>query len=196
MENKRMWWKQSVRNYFSAFTHGDFHLGRVWDALQASRHAKNTIVVILADHGFHLGNKARFRKTTLWEQVANVPLIIYNPDQPEGREIHDSVGLVDVGQTLLDFSGLPRIDDSIGQSLRPLMEGETDPVRAIPTFYYDNAAIRKGKYRIIRYIDGSTQLYDLKDDFWQLNDLTKSHPAYDDMYASLIECCKTCSLQI
>ena len=47
------WVFQVLRNYFAALSHGDHHLGRVWDALKASRHAEDTLVVICSDHGDH-----------------------------------------------------------------------------------------------------------------------------------------------
>lgn len=195
-ENDLGWWRASVRNYFAALSHGDYHLGRVWDALQASAHAGNTIVVILSDHGFHLGNRNRFMKTTLWEQVAGVPLIVHDPDRPGAQEIHDPVALLDVGPTVLDLAGLPALKNCVGRSLRPLMDGGSDPDRAVPTFYHDSAAIRKGDYRFIRYEDGSTQLFDLTRDYWQLNDLGPAHPAHGKMHAALVECCRSYGFQV
>ncbi|NRB18016.1 MAG: sulfatase-like hydrolase/transferase [Rhodobacteraceae bacterium] len=65
----------SVRNYYSALSHGDHHLWRIMEALKASKHAENTIVILLSDHGFHLGNRDHFKKTTLWEQVSGVPFV-------------------------------------------------------------------------------------------------------------------------
>ena len=179
------WWQCSVRNYFSALSHVDYHLGRVWDALQASPHAENTVVVILSDHGFHLGNLNRFCKKTLWEQVARVPLIVYDPSKPKAREVTDPVSLVDVGPTVLDLAGIKSPKAPLGKSLRPLLDGQSEADRVIPTFLRDNVAIRKGKYRFIRYRDGSTQLYDLDKDFWQLKDLGTSHPAHSDLEKQL-----------
>jgi len=195
-DNDMDWWRASVRNYFSALSHGDYHIGRVWDALQSSPHAKNTVVVIMSDHGFHLGNRNRFRKNTLWEQAAGVPLIIYDPDRPIEQEVDDPVALIDLGPTVLDCAGLPPPEDCVGRSLLPYMAGDTDPDRAVPTFNHDSAAIRKGDYRFIRYEDGSTQLFNLKEDYWQLNNLGTAHPEYDAMYASLVECCKLYGLLI
>ena len=191
------WWKRSIRNYFSAISHGDYHLGRVWDALQASPHAQNTIVVILSDHGFHLGDRNLFCKTTLWETVARVPLIIHDPENPQGRDIEDPVALLDVGPTILDMVGLSNADfDLAGQSLRPLLGGQPDPDRAVPTFLRNNAAIRKGDYRLIRYEDGSTQLYNIKKDMWQQHDLGRDDPAFTPMYHELISCCRSHGLDL
>ena len=178
-------WRQSVRNYFSAYSHVDHHLGRVWDALKASPHAGNTVVVILADHGFHVGEKNRFRKTSLWEQVAGVPLIVHDPTRPEAQAIHDPVALLDVGPTVLDYAGLPPPEGCIGQTLRPVVDGAGAPERAIPTFHYDSVGVRKGRYRLIRYADGSTQFYDVENDWWNLHDLGDTHPDFGAMYTCL-----------
>lgn len=183
-------WKKSIRNYFSGFSHADHHLGRVWDAIKASDHAENTLIIIVSDHGFHLGERNRFRKHTLWEQVANVPLIIHDPSQPVGQVVTDPVGLIDVGPTVMDYLDLPHIEGCVGTSLRPQVEWERVPDRAVPTFLDQSASVRKGKYRFIRYADGSTQFYDLSKDWWQTKDLGTGHPDYAEMRAAHAACCK------
>jgi arylsulfatase A-like enzyme len=189
-------WRKSVRNYFSALTHTDQHLGRVWDAIKASPHADNTIIVIVSDHGMHLGERKRFGKRTLWEQVANVPVIIHDPSQPNGKVVTDPVALLDVGPTVMDFLGLEPLEDCIGQSLRPQMDDKTAPDRAVPTFLGNSAAVIKGKYRFIRYEDGSTQFYDLSKDWWQTKDLGSGHPDYAQMETAHAACCKEYGLDI
>jgi arylsulfatase A-like enzyme len=181
-------WRQNVRNYFAAMSHGDYHIGRVWDALMASEHADNTVVVILSDHGFLLGARNRFYKTTLWEQSVATPLIIRDPDQPAGRVVEEPVGLIDVGPTVLDYAGLPPIPDTVGRSLVPQIKGESVPDRAIPSFRHENVSMRKGDYRFIRYADGSTQLFDLRSDPWCLKDLGAGHPEHAALLAEILEC--------
>ena len=168
----------------------DDHLGRVWDALKASPHADNTLVILLSDHGLHLGERDRFRKHTLWEQVANVPLIIHDPARPEAKVVIDPVALIDVGPTVMDYLALPPLEDSPGQTLRPFVETtHRAPDRVVPTFIDGNAAIRKGKYRFIRYRDGSEQLFDLEADWWQTRDLGAGHPDYQSVRAAFEACC-------
>ncbi|MEZ5767054.1 MAG: sulfatase-like hydrolase/transferase [Paracoccaceae bacterium] len=89
-------WSKSLRNYFAAVSYVDDQLGRVWDALKASKHADDTLVILTSDHGLHLGERDRFRKHTLWEQVANVPLIVHDPTRPEARVMTDPVALMDI----------------------------------------------------------------------------------------------------
>lgn len=189
--HKARYWKLSIRNYFSAMSHGDYHLGRVWDALQASAHAKDTIVIILTDHGMHLGEKRRFGKSTLLEQVANVPLIIHDPDRAKPQVIEDPVALLDVGLTVLDMVGLPAMEGRLGQSLVPLMNGTASwPDRAIPTLKRDSASVRKGRYRFIRNSTGECEMYDIKSDWWQMKRLGPDHPDYQDMFEAHHACCK------
>lgn len=180
-------WRHNVRNYFAALTHGDHHLGLVWDALQAGAHAQNTLIIILSDHGFLLGARKRFYKTTLWEQSVGTPLIILDPDQPTGRVIDDPVGLIDVGPTVLDYAGLPNIPGTAGRSLRPQIGGARVPDRVVASFRFGNVTIRKGDHRLIRYEDGSTQLFDLRQDPWTLHDLGRDHPAHATLLAQLRE---------
>jgi arylsulfatase A-like enzyme len=179
--------EKSVRNYFSAYSHSDYHLGRVWDALKKSKHAANTLVIFFSDHGFHLGNLDRFMKSTLWEQVASIPLIIHDPRRKDAQSIIDPVGLIDIGPTVMDMLDLQPIDGTLGQSLTGLMNGNRNPERAIPTFFYDDVAIRKGRYRLIRYRDGSTQMYDLENDYWQVRNLGTDHPYFPQMFSALQE---------
>ena len=196
------WWQKTIRNYFSAYTHGDFHLGRVLDALAASRHAANTVIILVSDHGFHLGNRNLFRKTTMWEQSLRVPFVIHDPRAPVGRVVSDPVALIDLGPTILDFAGIsPPAPDTggaatevqrHGRSLRPMLSGASDPDRAIASFYTRNATVRQGRHRIIRYGDGSYQLFDVENDFWQLHDLGTAHPAFEGLQNRLLAIMEDC----
>lgn len=181
-------WQKSVRNYFAAVSHVDHHLGQVWDALKSSRHADTTRVVILSDHGFHLGEKNRFRKSSMWEQVAGVPLILHDPAQPVAREVTDPVALVDVGPTVMDWFGLPPLADSPGRSLLPCLSGAQPQDRPIPIFFNGATGIRWGDFRFVRYPDGSTELFDLIVDWWGMQNLGPDHPAYAPMAAALEAC--------
>ncbi|MEO0669486.1 MAG: sulfatase-like hydrolase/transferase [Pseudomonadota bacterium] len=189
-------WRKSVRNYFSALSHADHHLGRVWDALKASPHADNTIVIIASDHGMHLGERNRFRKHTLWEQVANVPLIVHDPARPVAHVVTDPVALIDIGPTVMDYAGLPPLEGTPGRSLRPLCEWGHAPDRAVPTILRDNAGVRKGKYRFIRYEDGSTEFFDLAQDWWQTRNLGPDHPDYAEMQEAHAACCLEYGLDV
>lgn len=182
-------WQKSIRNYFSAFSHVDYQIGRVWDALKSSPHAANTIVVIFSDHGYHMGDKNRFRKFTLWEEATRVPFIIHDP-QSAGRFVDYPVALVDMGPTILDYAGARPMAHAVGRSLRDIVQGDAGPDRAVPTFWYGSASIRKGDYRITLYQDGSAEFHNVRTDPWLNTNLAGQDPAYEDMHKALIDTCR------
>jgi len=159
-------WRDAVRGYLASVAFVDHCVGRVLDALDESGHRDNTIVVLLSDHGWHLGEKERWAKRSLWNDSTRVPLIIaapgYTPDQSSERP----VGLIDIFPTLVDLCRLPARDDLEGRTLRPLLENpNTDwdrPIRT--TFAPGNHSLRSTRWHYIRYGDGSEELYDHQQD--------------------------------
>ena len=61
--------------------------------VRRSVHGRDTLVVLVSDHGFHLGEKQRWAKRALWEESTRVPLILAGPDIPVAR-CGEGVGLV------------------------------------------------------------------------------------------------------
>ncbi|MEE8469491.1 MAG: sulfatase [Planctomycetota bacterium] len=154
-------WLAAVRAYLASSSFVDHQVGRVLTALAESRYASNTIVVLFSDHGFHLGEKERWAKRSLWEDATRVPLVIAVPGR-DPRVSERPVGLLDIYPTLLELCGLETDEGLEGRSLVPLMD---DPRRdwpwpAITTFGPGNHALRTTRWRYIRYRDGSEELYD------------------------------------
>ena len=123
--------------------------------------SRNTVIVFWADHGWHLGEKHHWKKSTLWEEATRVPLLIAGPGIAPGR-CTSPVGLIDIYPTLIDLCGLTDRADLEGQSLTPLLSEPTaDWERpAITTHGRENHAVRTERWRYIRYHDGSEELYD------------------------------------
>ena len=162
-ENGR--WEQAVHAYLACVQWTDEQLGRVLDALDNGPHAKNTIVVLFSDHGYHLGEKQRWSKFSLWERTTHVPLIISVPGGVNGKSSRP-VELLSIYPTLIDLCGLTGNSMLEGVSLRPLLE---DPKAdwehvAISTLGQNNHAVRDDRWRYIRYADGSEELYDHQTD--------------------------------
>ena len=72
-------WRSVIHAYLAAVRFSDYQLGRVLNALDDSPMARNTIIVLCSDHGWHLGEKRAWRKNTLWEESTRVPLIVIAP---------------------------------------------------------------------------------------------------------------------
>jgi len=78
------YWKELVCAYLSCTSFVDDQVGKVIKALEDSKYADNTIVVLWSDHGQHLGEKKHWRKQALWEESTRVPLYFKAPGQKTG----------------------------------------------------------------------------------------------------------------
>ncbi len=159
-------WAEAVAAYAANIAFADSLVGRLVDSLDASAYADNTVVLFASDHGFHLGEKSHWYKSTLWERATHVPLIVRGPDIEAGTVCDRPVSLLDVYPTLLDLAGLPQRPALEGTSLRGLLEDpESEPDRhAGITYLEGNHAVRRGKWLYIRYHDGAEELYDRQSD--------------------------------
>lgn len=160
-------WAEGVQGYLASMSFADAMVGRLIDELDRSDRAENTIIILWADHGFHLGEKGRWRKMTLWERSTHTPLIIVAPGVTQaGSRSDEAVSLMDIYPTLTELAALDLPAHVSGQSLVPLLndpEARRD-APALSTFEFNNHAVRNERYRYIRYADGSEELYDMLDD--------------------------------
>jgi arylsulfatase A-like enzyme len=155
-------WEHAVQSYLASVTFADHCVGRVLDALDSGPNAENTIVVLFSDHGFHLGEKERWAKRSLWEDGTRVPLIVVAPGHKPQQETIRPAELIDIFPTLLELTGLKADSGQQGQSLVPLLKSPEMEWNhpAITSFGPDNYSIRSSQYRFIQYHDGSQELYD------------------------------------
>jgi choline-sulfatase len=140
--------------YYTSLHHADRQIGRVLDALESEGLAENTIVVMLGDNGYSLGQHGRFEKHVLYEPAVRVPLIVrWTGKLPADRRVGAMVELVDVLPTLLDLAGLPAPPDLHGRSLVPLLTDEPGGRGRELVFseYLENeeAMIRSERYKLI-----------------------------------------------
>ncbi|MFK7851371.1 MAG: sulfatase [Akkermansiaceae bacterium] len=159
-------WEPLVLSYLACVSFVDSQVGRLLDALDQSERGKNTFIVLYSDHGFHLGEKDRWAKRSIWEDGVHVPVIIAGPGIEGGRVCTKPVELIDLYPTLLELTGLDPDPMHEGNSLVPLLKNpKTEwPHLARSSFGPGNVAIRSERYRYIRYADGSEELYDHSSD--------------------------------
>lgn len=156
-------WKECVRAYLASISFADAQVGRLIDALDASPHRDDTIIVLWGDHGWHLGEKLHWRKFSLWEEATRAPLIWVVPGTTKPGGVCDrTVDFMSIYPTLSDLCGLPVPGHVEGPSIRRLL---ADPkaewsTPALTTYGFRNHAVRTERWRYIRYADGSEELYD------------------------------------
>ena len=173
-------WRKAVQGYLASITFTDAQVGRLLDAFDAGGHAKNTVVVLWSDHGWHLGEKLHWRKFALWEEATHNVLMFVAPGvtKPRGR-CDRPVGLIDIYPTLIDLCGLKAKPELEGLTLLPLLK---DPSAkrdrpALTTHGRNRHSVRSQRWRYIRYNDGSEELYDRDKDPLEWKNLA-GDPAY------------------
>ncbi len=163
----------------------DTELGRLLRVLNRKFSDDRTLLVVTSDHGESLGEHNELTHTlTVYDATQKVPLLIKGPAVPRGRVVDSQVRLVDVTPTILSLSGLPAIDRTTGQDLRPWISGEREDgldayVETLETHlaygWSPVLGLRTGEYKYLRTV--RPELYALDADPNELNDLAASQPA-------------------
>jgi arylsulfatase A-like enzyme len=181
---KNRQWHNLVRSYLASSMFVDAQIGRILKALSESPHAKNTVVVLWGDHGWHLGEKGITGKNTLWERSTRVPLIFAGPGINAGGICKEPVELLDIYPTLIDLCHLSPISDLEGLSLIPQLQNPTSSRTrpAITSHNQGNHGIRSRDWRYIRYADGTEELYDMIHDPREWTNLANK-PEYSNTLA-------------
>ena len=98
------------RAYYASVTYVDALIGSVVDQLTTLGIADNTIVSLIGDHGWQLGDHSEWAKSSNFEEAVRVPMMIKIPgDTDGGMNCSNLVELVDLFPTLVDASGLTAI---------------------------------------------------------------------------------------
>ncbi len=162
-------WDATIQAYLASIAFVDRQIGSFLDALKHNPRGRETIVMLVSDHGWHLGEKKHWCKGAIWEQTTRIPFIVVGTGIEPGSVCQQPVALIDVYPSLVDLAGFDIPEYLQGTSIKPQLRGskaERPPV--ISSYGEGNTAIRTSRWRYIRYEDGSEELYDhrLDPDEW------------------------------
>ncbi len=95
----------------------DEELGKVFDKIQSSQNAKDTIIVIMSDHGENFGEYGKFNHVFDGHStIFRTPLIINSPTST-GEEITQPTSNLDIFPTILELANIPQSEKIMGTSL-------------------------------------------------------------------------------
>ena len=149
----------------------------VLDALDDSGQAGSTIVVVLSDHGFHLGEHDFWAKVSLHEESVRVPLILCVPGKKPAVS-RATVELLDLFPTLARLCRLDVPARLQGLDISPLLNDPKGTVR--DTAFCVNGKgflLRSERWAYLQYgedASGGVELYDMQRDPQQYTNLAAS----------------------
>jgi len=172
--------------YFALCEHVDRLLGDLFETLQETGLAENTLVIYCSDHGEMAGEHGCWWKSNYYEGSARVPLIARLPGAVPAGFVCDAVcNLVDLGPTFADIAGTRDDLCGDGRSLWPTLRGrhpedwldetfsELADFRGAPPVF-PSRMIRSGPWKLWAYADEDNLppvLFDLEHDPGEEHDL-------------------------
>lgn len=184
--------REAKHAYWAAIAFMDAQVGRLLTALERLQLVENTVVVFWSDNGYHVGELGLWKKQSLFENSARVPLIIAAPGQKtRGQASPRTVELLDLYPTLVDLCGLTPRHTLAGRSLRPLLDNPKGAWNkpAFTQVWRGNHAghsVRTERWRYTEWDDGrlGSQLYDCLTDPGEAHNLA-SDPKYADTVSEM-----------
>lgn len=162
--------RKLIHGYKASASYIDAQVGKLLDKLKELGLEENTIVVLWGDHGYHLYDHGMWGKSTNFEQGTRSPMMISMPGiKPHKTNVPTE--FIDIFPTLCEMTGVKTLPHLSGESLVPLMNGDTSSVKgyAISQFQRDNKmgyALRTKRYRYVEWINDGRHINpvsDLKD---------------------------------
>jgi arylsulfatase A-like enzyme len=179
--------------YYRYISYLDSQVGRILDALEASPHARNTLVIYAADSGVARGSHGLIGKQNLYEHSVRVPLIVSGPGIPAGKQSSAMCYLFDVLPTLGKLCGVPAPATSEGLDLSATFMDPDKPARDNLMFAYRHVqrAIRDDRWKLILYpMVDRVQLFDLQADPFETTNLA-GLPEHTERVAAMKALLKT-----
>ncbi|MHC4240859.1 MAG: sulfatase [Planctomycetota bacterium] len=195
------WPLQALQKYIKLFNTGDKNrdiylamlksmdeaTGKVLDALKRTGAYDNTLIIFFSDNGgaqknFANNGALRDFKQSVYEGGIRVPFIVRWPGKlPKGKVCSEPVISLDAMPTICAAAGAELPDDRIydGRNMLGVLRGQKKGPLHKALFWDDGVkqwAVREGKWKLLFNREGSLELYDLKADISEKNNLAKQRP--------------------
>lgn len=195
--------KHFLQAYLACIAFVDEQVGIVVDAINNSKFKDNTIIVFTSDNGWQMGEKDYLFKNSPWEESTHIPLILRPINSPLGSQVDHPVSLIDIYPTLIelcDLKGDNRKNASGGElggySLVPFIDNQATnewkgprgalsrigPGLNMEDEMKQTYSYRTKDWRYILYMKGNEELYNVKNDPLEWNNL-----AENEQYSSIKE---------
>ena len=189
------------RPYVGEIAYVDSEVGRLLAWLDENGRARDTVVIVIGDHGESLGEHGESgHGFFIYEGATRVPFIVRAPyDTMQGHRVAEVVRAVDVSPTVFDLlaveAGQEDRDASFqGASIVRLLTGSTGPrlpayAEAVyPRYHYGWSDLASLRVENMKFVAAPRpELYDLAADPGEVNNLYSARPDEADRLASMLQ---------
>ena len=174
--------KRHIAEYYAMITHLDYEIGRIIQSLKDNGQYENTIIAFAGDNGLAVGQHGLMGKQSLYEHSVRVPLIFCGPGIPKGHKRDQMVYLLDIFPTLCELLQIDQPGSVDGNSFADsICDADTAGRDKLYLVYKQTLrGVSDGRHKLIEYACGASQLFDLLQDPWEMNNLAEDS-RYDDM---------------
>lgn len=185
---------EAVAAYRAATSYMDAQVGLLLGELDRLKQRDNTIIAMIGDNGFHLGDHQLWSKHTLFERATRVPMIFAGPGIAKGVCTR-TTELLDIYPTLAALTGLSAPKHLEGASLVPLLRNPATPwdrpARSVAVRNgFSGRSARNERYRYVEWNGGESgvELYDHSNDPGEYRNLAgdPAHRATIQMMKALV----------
>jgi arylsulfatase A-like enzyme len=188
--------EEAIALYDGNLAYSDDHVGKLWEKLGEMGLLEKTVLVVTADHGEGWGEHGDYaHNSSVYDEEVHIPLVIRFPAgiQPRHKEVEGLVEQVDLAPSLAELLGVELTSlKPDGASFWPLVFGDEKQMKeyafiqsgrfilgggeANKPFY----ALRTPRYKyILDSVTGKTQLYDMKWDPGETENLIEDLPGLE-----------------
>jgi len=175
-------YQHSLKGYYRMISGIDLEIKKIMEKLRETGQDKNTVIILMGDNGYFLGERQLAGKWLMYENSVRVPLLVYDPRVNDPRDVDEMVLNIDVTATIADLAGIDAPRTWQGKSLMPIVKKETnsmsrDTVLIEHIWDFENIppseGVRTAEWKYFRYINDKTieELYNLKKDPQEINNL-------------------------
>ena len=175
-------YQHSLKGYYRMISGIDLEIKKIREKLIEKGQDKNTVIIMMGDNGYFLGERQFAGKWLMYDNSIRVPLIVFDPRENSHQDIDDMVLNIDVPQTIVDLAGVKAPESWQGKSLMPIVKKETNTI-ARDTILIEHIwdfseippseGVRTKKWKYFRYINEKKieELYDLEKDPQEIKNL-------------------------
>lgn len=168
--------------YFAMIAEVDAMVGAILNKVEQMGISDNTCIIFASDHGELAMEHRQFYKMSAYEPSARVPLIISGPGIKNGERVQKLVSLVDIYPTFMDMADITYPEGLDGYSLMPeLTGGESENPDWVLTEFHGSTSntgwfmLRRNEWKYVVYVGYEPQLFNLKKDPWEINNLAEAN---------------------